>query len=121
MTSTPRLKAATGENNNVVHLRVSNHRVERFAGFAKLLDRMVFVGLLVLIVTTSIPYGTVDPWWDAFFQCMVFTLCALWILEGLFSGTWQMNKLLLVVPLILITAYAFFQTFPWPAGYLPQE
>ena len=97
MTRTPRPKALTEENNNVVRLRVSNHSVERFAGVTKLLDRTVFVGLLVLIVTTAIPYGTVDPWWDAFFECTVFTLGALWIVEGLFSGTWRVNKLLVVV------------------------
>lgn len=121
MTRTPRPKALTEENNNVVHLRVSNHSVERFAGVTKLLDRTVFVGLLVLIVTTAIPYGTVDPWWDALFECMVFTLGALWIVEGLFSGTWRTNKLLVVVPLVLITGYVFLQTFQWPAGYLPKE
>jgi O-antigen ligase len=80
----------------------------------RLLDKVVFVSLLALIVTTAIPYGTVDPWWEALFECAVFGSTALWILEGLLSGDWRLNRFLPIVPLIILTVYSFLQTVQLP-------
>lgn len=82
---------------------------------AKLLDRVVFSCLLALIVLTSIPYGTVEPWWDAAFEVAVFVLTAIWIVEVLLRGSWQVNKLFILVPLILLTCYAFAQSVELPS------
>src|SRR5438445_716751 len=38
------------------------------------LARVVFSSLLVTIVLAAIPYGTVEPWWVAVFECLVFVL-----------------------------------------------
>jgi O-antigen ligase len=93
---------------------LSHSRSESFTGVARLLDRIVFVGLLAVIVITEIPYGTVDPWWVAVFECLVFVLCALWICEGAIAGTWRIWKLWVVLPLVIITIYVFVQTIEWP-------
>src|SRR5438046_197322 len=82
---------------------------------AKLLDRIVFSCLLVLIVTTSIPYGTVEPWWEAVFECAVFAITAIWIFKVLVRGSWDVRGLSILLPLITITVYAFAQTVEWPA------
>lgn len=82
---------------------------------AKLLDRIVFFCLLGLIVTTSIPYGTVEPWWEAVFECAVFGITAIWIFKVLVRGRWEVRGLSILLPLILITVYAFAQTVEWPA------
>src|SRR5262249_38259814 len=91
---------------------------ERPAGFlgrfAKLLDQIVFCSLLALPVLTAIPYGTVDPWWEAVFEIGVFFLTALWIIEALFLGQWRVRKLFVLLPMFVITAYAFAQTIPLP-------
>lgn len=82
---------------------------------AGIIDKVLFVCLLSVIVLTAIPYGTVDAWWEAVFECTVFALTALWIFEVLLVGTWQVSRLLVLLPLILITAFIFFQAFEWPA------
>jgi O-antigen ligase len=81
---------------------------------AKLLDRVNFLCLLGLIVFTSIPYGTVEPWWDSVFEVAVFALTAIWILEVLLRGSWQVNRLFILVPLILLTCFVFAQTIELP-------
>src|SRR6267154_1977076 len=85
---------------------------------ANLLDQIVFCGLLGLIVFTSIPYGTVEPWREAVFECAVFALTAIWILEALLRGSWQVNNVLVLLPLILLTTYAFVQTVALPGSWL---
>src|SRR4030095_11451130 len=86
---------------------------------ARLLDKIIFFCLLVLIVFTLIPYGTTEPWWEAVFECAVFALTALYVIEGLFSGNWKLNRLYVALPLMAMTAYAFIQIIPIPASVLP--
>src|SRR5947209_56595 len=81
---------------------------------ATLFDRIVFFCLLGLIVTTSIPYGTVEPWWESVFECTVFALTAIWILKVLVRGSWDLKGLSILLPLIIITLYAFAQAVEWP-------
>jgi O-antigen ligase len=83
--------------------------------FAQLFDRIVFFCLLGLIVLAAIPYGTVDIWWEAVFECAVFAITALWIVEVVLRGGWGVSRLPILLPLILITVYAFAQTVEWPA------
>jgi O-antigen ligase len=84
----------------------------------KVLEKVVFISLLGLIVIAVIPYGTVDAWWEAFFECAVFTLTGLWIFEVLLRGRWQVKGLFILLPLIVITVYAFAQTVVWPGAWL---
>lgn len=89
---------------------------------ARWLNKIVFVALLVLIVLAIIPYGTVDAWWEAIFECLVFILTAAWIFEALFRGSWQIKRASILLPLVLITVYAFCQAVDWPgAGSLAGE
>lgn len=86
---------------------------------AGVINKVVFVGLLLVMVLTAIPYGTVDPWWEALFECSVFALTALWVLEVLLRGSWQIKGLTLILPLILLTAFAYLQTVALPVQWLP--
>lgn len=45
-----------------------------------MLDRVILYGMLVLLVLTAIPYGTVEPWSEALFECAVFVFCLLWLI-----------------------------------------
>ncbi len=53
---------------------------------ASVLDKIVFVSLLGLIVLTAIPYGSSQPWWKAWFVCLVFSLAVLALIEALLKG-----------------------------------
>jgi O-antigen ligase len=83
---------------------------------AKFLGRVIFACLLALIVLTNIPYGSVDPWWEAVFECAVFVLTAIWLVEVLLRRSWQVNKVLVLLPMMILTAYAFLQTVQLSRG-----
>jgi len=78
--------------------------------FIRYLDPFIFYALLTIIVLTAVPYGTVEPWWKAVFQCAVFALGCLWIVEGTLSGTWLVRQHRLLIPLVALIAFAFIQT-----------
>jgi O-antigen ligase len=106
---------------------------------AHLTDIAVFISLLALIALVAIPYGTVEPWWIAVYEVAVFTLAALWILEGSLTGSWHrhakgkeqrakskrnplralllaLRPLPLLAPLLLLVIFAFVQTIPLTQG-----
>ena len=78
----------------------------------RLLGGAIFYGLLALVALVAMPYGTVHPWWQAFFECAVFGLAALWIVEGLLSGSWNLSAYYLFCPLLALVAFALLQTLP---------
>ncbi|MGH9938037.1 MAG: O-antigen ligase family protein, partial [Blastocatellia bacterium] len=79
-------------------------------GLARLLDRLIFASLLALFALFAIPYGVVEPWWESIFECAVFALTALWIIEGLLSGTWRVSGYRLLAPLLALIILAFLQS-----------
>ena len=81
---------------------------------AHFLDRFVFASLLVLIVLVAIPYGTVEPWWISLYECAVFSLTALWVVEGLLNGSWGLSEKVLLAPFVALILFALFQTFALP-------
>lgn len=83
---------------------------------AQVLDHAIFVSLLVMIALTAVPYGTVEPWWVAFFECTIFAIGVLWIIEGLLAGRWLVKEHRLLVPLLALTVFAFLQTLPLPSA-----
>lgn len=84
---------------------------------AHLLDKVIFSALLALIALTAIPYGAAHPWWEAVFECAVFALAALWVIEGLLGGAWRISGQRLLAPLYVLIAFAFMQTLPlWEAN-----
>jgi len=85
---------------------------------ARVLDVAVFCGLLVLMIVAVIPYGSVDPWWEAVFECGVFSLAAVGCIEIFLSGKLRIKQLVVFLPLMLLTAFAFIQWVVWPA-WLP--
>lgn len=77
---------------------------------ALILGRIIFYALLALIVLVAIPYGTVEAWWEALFECLVFLLGALWVVEGLLSRRLFVAQHRIFLPLLVICLYAFLQT-----------
>lgn len=78
-----------------------------------LLDRMVFCGLMALIVLTAIPYGTVHPWSQAAFECAVLGLTLLWIVHGCLSGSWRIGNVRLFLPFGALILFALVQSLVW--------
>ena len=75
-----------------------------------LLDRFIFASLLILIVLVAIPFGTVEPWWISLYECAIFGLGALWVLEGWVSGSWNVEESGVIAPIVALTLFVFLQS-----------
>ena len=80
---------------------------------SRVLDQVIFLSLLLIIALSAIPYGTVEPWWEALFECSIFALGILWVLEGWLSGTWHVRGSRLLLPLLALAIFSFLQTLYW--------
>jgi O-antigen ligase len=79
-------------------------------GSLSALNRFVFVCLLVLIVLVAIPYGTVEAWWIAAFECTVFGLGLLWLGETSVRGEWNIRNWSILSPIVAATGFVFIQS-----------
>jgi O-antigen ligase len=100
----------------VVKLSYYETRPEAVGRLSRYLGRVIFYTLLALIVLVAIPYGTVEPWWEALFECAVFALGALWMVEGFLTGGWITKGHRIFLPILLLALYAFLQTLPVFSG-----
>jgi O-antigen ligase len=83
-------------------------------GAARKSSAVVFWGAVSLLPLTAVPYGAVEPWWKAVFQCLVFLLTAVWLCDvALFSGMRRLKSLHLLLPFALLILYALLQTVSW--------
>ena len=92
---------------------------------SRVLSRVIFGALLALVPLTAIPYGAVEPWWEAVFEMAVFALAALWAIEGALAGRWLARGHDVLAPLIALAVYMLVQTLPLaggtPTSYDPYE
>lgn len=87
------------------------------------IDALVFYALLVVIFLAAIPYGSVEPWWKAIFQCLIFVLAGLSLIWQKLRGDSRqqprkLNRGVLLSALGFI-AFALIQTIPWSSSDLP--
>jgi O-antigen ligase len=75
-----------------------------------LLNKLVFSALVVLVVVTPIPYGTVEPWWKAAFVCAVFAICILALIENIVTADTRIYGRSILLPMLALSALAFLQT-----------
>lgn len=87
---------------------------------ARFLDRLIYVSLLATIVLTAVPYGTVQPWWISIFECAVFLIAILAVIEALIGKRWSLD-LWLVAPLLGLILFAAFQSLPLFSGPEPMS
>ncbi len=77
------------------------------------LDRSIFFGLIAVIALSAIPYGTVDPWSEALFECAMFFLTLLWIVHGFIEGSWRIGNTGLLAPMTGLVILAIAQSIAW--------
>ncbi len=81
-----------------------------------IIDRIVFYSLLAVLALAAVPYGTVEPWWKALFQCLAFALAGLSAIAQLLARDGNpRNRHLpaLFFPVLALIAFALIQTIPW--------
>lgn len=92
-------------------------RDEPRAGAASgVLSAGVFSALVALVPLTSVPYGSVEPWWGALFEVAVFLLAAVWALDGALSGRRPARGSSMLLPALGLAAFAFAQSLTLPGG-----
>ncbi|HEU4766583.1 MAG TPA: hypothetical protein VFS77_04390, partial [Pyrinomonadaceae bacterium] len=74
--------------------------------------KVIFAGLVGLIVLAPIPYGTIEAWWKAAFICAAFGLCILAIIDSAIRGWTYVGPKTILLPLLVLAAFAFVQTIP---------
>ena len=102
-TLTDRMQAAT----DGFLLEARPHRPSRRLG------RFIFFGLLGVLVLVSIPYGSAEPWWRTLFECLIFALAALFLIDTANRGDWNLSRYTRLWPLLALTVFAFIQTVPF--------
>ena len=81
---------------------------------ARVLLYVIFFALLALLPLSAAPYGSVEPWWTAFFGAAVFALGALWAVEGALAGRWASRAQALTFPALALAAFALLQSLSLP-------
>src|SRR4249919_109855 len=79
---------------------------------ARVLEPIVFYGIVSTVALSTIPYGTVEPWWISLFESLVFLLAMLAIAHSFITRSWRLDSFSLAVPLIVLTLFIVLQTFP---------
>ena len=89
---------------------------------AVVIDTVVFYLLLCVIFLAAIPYGSVELWWKALFQCAIFALAGFSLVGQIVRGetTRKINRLdrSILVPLLVLIAFALIQIIPWSSTNL---
>jgi O-antigen ligase len=80
-----------------------------------ILDTGIFFSLLAIIFLSAVPYGTVQPFWEGVFECVLFGLGILWVIEGLLGRSWKLADSGLLAPILAIVLLATLQAFNWSA------
>ncbi len=68
--------------------------------------------MLTLIALSAVPYGTVEPWWQALFELAVFVLAALWLIESFLKGSYDWSTYRILLPLVVFAIFGLIQTIP---------
>src|ERR1041385_5644184 len=77
-----------------------------------LASRLAFLTICVMIVLTTLAFGTVHDWALATFAVTAAGLVCLWCLDGLVLGSVQLNRNALQAPLLGLILLGLFQLLP---------
>ena len=81
-----------------------------------LASRLAFLLICVMIVLTTLAFGTVHDWALAVFAATAAGLVCLWSIDGLILRSVQLNRNALQWPLLGLIVVGFFQLLPWRAA-----
>jgi O-antigen ligase len=81
--------------------------------FPRIIDRVVFYGLLALLVVIAIPYGSVQQWWVALFECVVFVFAILASFDLLLTKDALPAGSRVALPLLILCLFLIFQSLPF--------
>jgi O-antigen ligase len=78
----------------------------------QILDRIVFYGLLTTIVVTAVPYGSAQLWWTALFECLIFVLAIVALVDLIITKDTLPAGSSIAFPLLVLCLFLLFQSLP---------
>ena len=78
-------------------------------------DRVIFYGLLALFVVVAVPYGSVQPWWVALFECVIFVFAIMGSIDLLLTKEAPPPNSRVALPLLILCLFLVFQSLPFSA------
>ena len=81
-----------------------------------MLDKIIYTMLLVLLVITPLPYGTVEVWSTAIWELLILLTALLWGIQAFVTKRFQIAVNPLVWPLVALLLIAAVQLLPLSAG-----
>ncbi|HJQ67364.1 MAG TPA: O-antigen ligase family protein [Blastocatellia bacterium] len=82
----------------------------------KALDKIITVGLLVMVAFTALAFGTVEPWSIAVFELGVTVLLLLWAVKAVSDRRLKINVPSVALPLILFVALGLIECVSFTAA-----
>lgn len=77
-----------------------------------ILERLIYIALLLLLILTPLPYGAVEAWSTALWELAILGLLVLWGIEVLLRGRIRFGGGWLVWPMIGLALIGLFQLLP---------
>ncbi len=77
-----------------------------------MLDKLIYLLVLVLLVLTPLPYGSVETWSIALWEILVFGAVGLWVLSAVVEGRLKIKLNPLAWPMLALLILAIVQVWP---------
>lgn len=77
---------------------------------ARVLDRLTFGLIVICLLVTTAAYGANQPWWEATFAVMAYSVGILRIAHGCIVGEWRVTNTSMLIPLGALALFALLQT-----------
>ena len=72
------------------------------------------IPIIILLVMSALPYGTVEPWWEALLVAIIFTIGIVTIGIDAYQGQPLFHSRKVTLPLIALGVFALLQSFNLP-------
>lgn len=81
-----------------------------------ILNKSIFISLLLLLLLTPLPYGTVEPWSVTAWELWIFATTLLWGVLSAIEGKISLSRNPLMLPLVGLLLFALVQLLPLVSG-----
>lgn len=81
-----------------------------------ILNKAIFFSLLLLLLLTPLPYGTVETWSVTVWELWIFATTLLWGILSVVEGKITLSRNPLTLPLVVLLLFALVQMLPLVSG-----
>lgn len=104
-------------SNAHIHIPSRSEQSRSSTRNSRLLRAIIFYSILAVIALVAVPYGSVEPWWKAAFECAIFLMGTIAFLEFLFNGKSNITRYSFLLALLALVVFGLVQTIPFGSSY----